>query len=195
MARASIGYGCASASEPGELENIISVMQLQMSGPVCRVSGAIVRERIFGSIEKSNILYSVYSLAGMSLVARVSVTMELINIYKCLCDMRRLRILNLLREGPLCVCHLQELLGESQVQISKRLAYMRKLGIVEASRQGAWMVYRLSAKSHPVLHQNLKCLQDCAMEYPIFREDRKRRGAVIAEIQSDNPGCPAEICL
>ena len=121
--------------------------------------------------------------------------MELINIYKCLCDMQRLRILNLLQAGPLCVCHLQELLKESQVQVSKRLAYMRKLKIVEASRQGTWMVYQLSRESHPVLRENLKCLQDCATEYPVFQEDRKRRAAVIEEIQSDNPGCPTKICL
>jgi len=38
--------------------------------------------------------------------------MSLIQIYQCLCDQTRLRILNLLGEGPLCVCHFQEILGE-----------------------------------------------------------------------------------
>ena len=36
--------------------------------------------------------------------------MDLIRIYECLCDATRLRILHLLTHGPLCVCHIQEIL-------------------------------------------------------------------------------------
>ena len=50
--------------------------------------------------------------------------MELVPIYQCLCDRTRLRILNLLDSGPLCVCHFQTLLKEGQVKISKHLAYL-----------------------------------------------------------------------
>ena len=46
-------------------------------------------------------------------------TMNLVKIYLCLCDEARLRILNPLKEGGLCVCHFQEILGEPQVKISK----------------------------------------------------------------------------
>ena len=42
--------------------------------------------------------------------------MDLVQIYHCFCDRTRLRILNLLCEGPLCVCHFQELLNEPQVK-------------------------------------------------------------------------------
>ena len=45
--------------------------------------------------------------------------MSLVQIYQCLCDETRLRILNLLHEGELCVCHIQDILGEPQVKISK----------------------------------------------------------------------------
>lgn len=116
--------------------------------------------------------------------------MELVNLYKCLCDLQRLRILNLLRPGPLCVCHLQELLEESQVKVSKQLAYMKRLGMVTASRQAAWMVYRLPEPSPPLLIENLRCLQDVSSEYPVFREDLQRRTAVIERIRTGRGPCP-----
>lgn len=100
--------------------------------------------------------------------------MELIRIYECLCDVTRLRVLNVLAQGPLCVCHFQEILGESQVKISKHLAYLRERGLVEGERQGNWMVYRIPAKPSRELRANLACLQDCLQESPRFRRDLAR---------------------
>ena len=58
--------------------------------------------------------------------------MDLIQIYQCFCDRTRLRILHLLGQEALCVCHLQQILGEPQVKISKHLAYLRARGMVRA---------------------------------------------------------------
>ncbi len=100
--------------------------------------------------------------------------MELVKIYECLCDATRLRLLNLLGQGPLCVCHFQEILGEPQVKISKHLAYLRIRGLVEVERQGNWMIYGLPAKPTRELKKNLACLQDCAKENAIYRRDLAR---------------------
>jgi ArsR family transcriptional regulator len=100
--------------------------------------------------------------------------MELVQIYECLCDVTRLRILNLLGQGPLCVCHFQEILGEPQVKISKHLAYLRARGLVEVERQGNWMIYALPAKPSRELAANLACLQDCATEKAVFNRDLAR---------------------
>ena len=100
--------------------------------------------------------------------------MELVQIYECLCDATRLRILNLLGQGPLCVCHFQEILDEPQVKISKHLAYLRTRGLVEVERQGNWMIYELPAKPSSELKKNLACLQDCANEKAGFRRDLER---------------------
>ncbi|MFQ3670678.1 MAG: metalloregulator ArsR/SmtB family transcription factor [Verrucomicrobiia bacterium] len=97
--------------------------------------------------------------------------MELVRVYKCLCDARRLRILALLLRQPLCVCHLQTILAEPQVKVSQQLAVLRRAGLVEAERRGTWMVYRLPAVRPPLLRKQLACLQDCVMEDPIFRRD------------------------
>lgn len=100
--------------------------------------------------------------------------MELVRIYECLCDVTRLRILNVLQRGPLCVCHFQAVLREPQVKISKHLAYLRARGFVTATRRGNWMVYALAPDRPRELAANLACLQDCAAEQPDFRRDRLR---------------------
>ena len=115
---------------------------------------------------------------------------ELIRIYECLCDVTRLRILHLLGDGPLCVCHFQEVLGEPQVKISKHLAYLRSRGLVKVTREGNWMVYSLPEKKSRELAANLACLQDCAAENPVFRRDRERLAKRAGRFAASSPcGC------
>ena len=99
--------------------------------------------------------------------------MKLVQIYQCLCDPTRLRILHLLTKTPLCVCHFQEILGEPQVKVSKHLAYLRERGMVTAERQQSWMIYSLPQKRAAELENNLKCLQDCVQTDPVFKRDLK----------------------
>jgi ArsR family transcriptional regulator, arsenate/arsenite/antimonite-responsive transcriptional repressor len=128
----------------------------------------------------------------MNASARAARPPDLVRIYQCLCDRTRLRLLHLLAEGPLCVCHLQEALGEPQVKISKHLAYLRRHGLVEARREANWMIYRLPARPSPELRANLACLQDCAREDPRFRADRERLRRRRSRFASSGPlGCGA----
>jgi len=97
--------------------------------------------------------------------------MNLVRIHECLCDRTRLRLVHLLLQRPLCVCHLRDVLGEPQAKISRHLAYLRRKGMVETERNGKWVVYRLPARRPPLLETNLACLQDCAAEEAVFRRD------------------------
>lgn len=115
--------------------------------------------------------------------------MKVIQVYKCLCDELRLRILNLLKEGPLCVCHLVEILDCDQVRMSKQLRYMKELGIVRGERQAQWMVYRLADRENPLLDENLRCLQDCATENLPFQSDRKKLDKIMARLRAETSGC------
>jgi len=117
--------------------------------------------------------------------------MRLVQIYQCLCDLTRLRILNLLEGGELCVCHIQEILGESQVKVSKHLAYLRTHGLVESRKEGHWMIYRLPSRLSRELSANLACLQDCANENEIFRRDVGRRRRLEAGFDKNSPLCCA----
>src|SRR3954451_14629754 len=100
--------------------------------------------------------------------------MDLVQIYQCLCDATRLRILHLLTKTPLCVCHFQEILDEPQVKVSKHLAYLRERGLVEVERDQNWMIYSLPRKRAAELETNLKCLQDCAQSDKVFARDLKK---------------------
>lgn len=100
--------------------------------------------------------------------------MNLVRIHECLCDRTRLRLVHLLLQGPLCVCHMEEVLGEPQAKISRHLAYLRRNGMVETTRDGKWIIYRLPSRRPPLLENNLACLQDCATEEAVFRRDLQR---------------------
>lgn len=115
--------------------------------------------------------------------------MDFVSVYKCLCDVQRLRIVNLLLEGPLCVCHLMEILGAEQVKVSKQLRYMKELGLVEVERHAQWRVYRLTEAEHPLLVENLKCLQVCAGEELCFAEDLGKRAAVLKRMEGEATCC------
>ncbi len=97
--------------------------------------------------------------------------MNPVQVYECLCDSSRLRILNLLKQGPLCACHLETILGASDEDVSRQLALLCENGMVETGRQGEWTVYHLPAMPHPLLEENLKCLQDLTGEWEVFRQD------------------------
>jgi len=124
---------------------------------------------------------------------------SLIRIYECLCDETRLRIVNLLAHGPLCVCHLQDLLESPQVRISKHLRYLKDKGMLVAERHQNWMIYSLPAKPSHELEANLKCLQDVAATNRVFKADLKRLGAMKKELrwlrdfaENNSPCCGAE---
>jgi ArsR family transcriptional regulator len=98
----------------------------------------------------------------------------LVAVYQCLSDETRLRILNLLMRGQLCVRDFQELLGRPQVFISKHLAYLRKQGLVQADRFEKWMIYRLPKRMSRDLEENLRCLRECARRHEVFKADLAR---------------------
>jgi len=99
---------------------------------------------------------------------------QVVAIYKCLCDVNRLRILNLLRVEAQCVCHIEQVLGIGPVRTSQQLAYLRRHSMVEVEIRGTWRMYSLPAAPSAELAANLACLQDCVFEGRIFREDLSR---------------------
>src|SRR5688500_1805222 len=75
----------------------------------------------------------------------------LTGVYAALADPTRLRILSLLSEDEICVCHIHVSLDVPQPTASRHLAYLRKSGLVEARRDGVWMHYRLAPIENPVV--------------------------------------------
>src|ERR1700730_6678001 len=69
--------------------------------------------------------------------------MELSDIFALLGDQQLLRIVNLLSDGPLCVSHLQTVVGATQVAVSKKLAQLREQGLVECRKDQNLVVYSI----------------------------------------------------
>ncbi|HVE70166.1 MAG TPA: metalloregulator ArsR/SmtB family transcription factor [Thermoanaerobaculia bacterium] len=70
--------------------------------------------------------------------------MSLEALFLALADRTRLRLLNLVAGGEVCVCFFVEVLGEPQPKISRHLGVLRNAGLVAARRDGKWMHYRLT---------------------------------------------------
>lgn len=69
-------------------------------------------------------------------------TAQLDSLFQALGDRTRLRILNLVADGEVCVCFFVEVLGEPQPKISRHLGVLRAADLVAARRDGKWMHYR-----------------------------------------------------
>jgi len=61
-------------------------------------------------------------------------------LFKLLSHPSRLAILEVLRDGEECVCHLEAVLGLRQACVSQQLMVLRQAGLVASRREG-WNVY------------------------------------------------------
>jgi ArsR family transcriptional regulator len=96
-------------------------------------------------------------------------------LYKGFADATRIRILNLLAAGELCVCDIVGLLDLPQPTVSRHLAYLRRTGLVEGRRGWKYAHYRLAAPRHPVHRNLITCVRSCFVG--IRSLDRERRAA------------------
>jgi ArsR family transcriptional regulator len=63
--------------------------------------------------------------------------------FRALAHPVRLQILDMLRGGEVCVCHMEAALGKRQAYISQQLIVLREAGLVEARKDGLQVFYRL----------------------------------------------------
>jgi ArsR family transcriptional regulator len=96
-----------------------------------------------------------------------STSEELEVLFQALGDRTRLRLLNLMADGEVCVCFFIEVLDELQPKISRHLAYLRSAGLVNTSRDGKWISYSIAPPEHPVA----RAVFDAAMA--AMKDDRE----------------------
>jgi len=90
-----------------------------------------------------------------------------------LADRTRLRLLNLMADREdVCVCYFVEVLGLPQPAISRHLAYLRRVGLVEARREGKWMHYRIAGPERPSARQVLVDSLRWMADDPEMRKER-----------------------
>jgi len=94
-------------------------------------------------------------------------------LFRALSDKTRLRILNLLLSGEVCVCDIVAALRVPQPTASRHLAYLRKVGLVEGRKEGVWCYYRLAEGSTEFEVALRKCIECCA-QLPRLAKDAQR---------------------
>lgn len=105
-------------------------------------------------------------------------------LFSALADSTRLRILNLLTEGELCVCDVMSVLKEPQSKISRHLAYLKEAGLVDARKEGLWMYYRLAAPSTKTFRAIFSALKHAHADFDELKKDhreyRKSKSGLVA---------------
>src|SRR5581483_2905296 len=94
-------------------------------------------------------------------------------LFKGLADVTRLRILNLLLYGELCVCDIQYVLESSQPNVSRHLTYLKNSGLVQDRREGQRIYYRLVQGAGTARHQLFSFLQAAFAESDEFAKDSR----------------------
>lgn len=98
----------------------------------------------------------------------------LTRVYAALADPTRLRMLSLLGDGEICVCHLHASLDVPQPTASRHLAYLKKSGLVEARRDGIWMHYKMAEIANPVVAAVVKAALHALTHTDISARDERR---------------------
>jgi len=104
--------------------------------------------------------------------------------FTALADRTRLRLLNLMGNGEICVCFLVEVLKTNQPKISRHLAYLRKAGVAAARREGKWMHYSIVHPSDPHAARVLDEVLAWAAADREMRRDVERLSAACCAPQS-----------
>jgi ArsR family transcriptional regulator len=104
----------------------------------------------------------------------VDVAFPLSRRLKALGDPSRLRIVRLLKEGSLCVCEIESVLGLPQYAVSRHLGILRQAELVEGWREGTWMHYRLAEKPPQAWAEALEALCRLWDEDKAIRNDLRR---------------------
>ena len=93
-------------------------------------------------------------------------------LFKGFADPTRLRLLSVLAAGELCVCDLVDLLQLPQPAVSRHLAYLRRMGLVETTREWKFAHYRLSEPTNAVHRNLLNCVRSCFLGIPSLDAER-----------------------
>jgi ArsR family transcriptional regulator, arsenate/arsenite/antimonite-responsive transcriptional repressor len=112
----------------------------------------------------------------------------LTGVYAALADPTRLRILSLLGEEEICVCHIHASLDVPQPTASRHLAYLRNAGLVEARREGIWMHYRLAKIENSVVAQVVKGALHALTHTAISAKDERRLQSVLRPSRGTTAG-------
>ena len=73
--------------------------------------------------------------------------MNIVKKLKALGDETRLRIINILKHGPLCVCEIEDILQVSQSNASRHLNKLMNADLLNYYKEGKYVYYKLNEET------------------------------------------------
>jgi ArsR family transcriptional regulator len=116
---------------------------------------------------------------------------DITDVLGALADPTRVRLLRLIYRQELCVCELMEAVQLPQYKVSRHLLELRRIGLVEATRSGRWMHYRISraATRSPLAQDLLKLLDVHLRDVPEAKRDDARLAKQLSGGRADRYAC------
>ncbi len=108
-------------------------------------------------------------------------------LLKALAHQVRLKIMEILRDGEQCVCHIEAVLGQRQAYISQHLMLLRKVGLV-ADRKDGLRVY------YSVCDSSVYAVLDVARSLASRQAQKQGRALNFALPQGTSEGCSCPKC-
>src|SRR5512132_2869366 len=84
-----------------------------------------------------------YAVSGVGEMTMTPLA-KLVQVHKAIGHPVRLRLLMLLRGGPLCGCQMTVVVKLAASTVSEHLSELRNAGLVVERKQGRWVEYRLA---------------------------------------------------
>lgn len=106
-------------------------------------------------------------------------------LFAALADPVRLRTVNLLRDGEMCVGDLVTCLQVPQPTASRHLGALKSAGLITSRRQGYWTYYSLATGQHALREKLLECIDECRTDKALTA-DLKRA----ARLRAKGGCCP-----
>jgi ArsR family transcriptional regulator len=119
---------------------------------------------------------------------------QLESVFKALADKTRLRILALLGNNEVCVCHLHDSLALPQPTVSRHLAYLRRAGLVDVRRDGVWMHYQVARALDPAVQTVVNAAVDALTGVQTTAQDRKQFQRAFGQLYVLNSSAGGACC-
>lgn len=98
--------------------------------------------------------------------------------FAALADRTRLRLLNLMRDGEVCVCFFAETLGTNNPKISRHLSYLKRAKLVVSRRDGKWMHYCINEQNNKKAKEVFAGIMEMFKDDKEMQTDRKNLASV-----------------
>jgi len=119
---------------------------------------------------------------------------DLIQIMKALGDETRLRILNLLSKGALCVCEIEQILSINQSNASRHLNKLTVAGLIKNEKRALYVYYKMNDDTldefpflKDFIYMELNKIEKCKVD--LIKLEKYKSSGISCDDLKDGKGC------